>query len=471
MRYRKSKNKKKSRKKTLRNNYGKSTRKTRQRRTHKTQNSGKRRRTNRRRTSKIKKSGGGEEGEAEEEEARQERRKTMTREELINELDTQDVDRETQDGNIAHAANVGQQLVEQLKLKEEALADAEERAEFADELGERLSDLEKLNAALQDDVTRVEAAVKAAEEEVADAEAIAATDRLAIVGVEENLNRVTEAAAASEKAANIQREADANRVRTEKEGADQLLAEAKQEIVTSQGYLEEKRAELKEKKAEIVKLNKKIEEQQSNLQALADGNTTEPSAAKLREELNKVQAQLAMEKQSNVELTAAVEAVEAQGSEGHGEPSLFDELDLGTTEKAGLVGIDGPYAHTFDVTFTAGTDLGNLDNQRTTGKITIDISLGPNTGIQITPTNKEPDTLLNFYYLKSLNNTGGGLDIEYEIPGESKSKRAYSIEFKLDDLGRAITLLRSAYSISHSMINNLQPSPGLGIWKPDTPEA
>jgi hypothetical protein len=175
-----------------------------------------------------------------------------------------------------------------------------------------------------------------------------------------------------------------------------------------------------------------------------------------------------MEKQSNVELTAAVEA---QGSEGHGEPSLFDELDLGATEKAGLVGIDGPYAHTFDVTFTGGTDLGNLDNPRTTGKITIDISLGPNTGIQITPTNKEPDTLLNFYYLKSLNNTGGGLDIEYEIPGESKSKRAYSIEFNRDDLGRAITLLRSAYSITHSMINNLQPSPGLGIWKPDTPEA
>jgi len=449
MRYRKSK--KKSRKKTLINNYGKSTRKTRQRRTHKTQNSGKRRRTNRRRTSKIKKSGGGEEGEeGEEEEARQERRKTMTREELINELDTQDVDRETQDSNIADAANLGSQLVEQLKLKEEALADAEERAEFADELNERIRELEEMNAALQDDVTRGEEAVKAAEEEVAAAEAIAKTDRREIVGVEENLNRVTEAAAASEKAANIQREADANRVRTEKEGADQLLAEAEQKIVVNQSYLEEKRAELKGKKAEIVKLNKKIEEQQSNLQALADGNTTEPSAAKLREELNNVQTQLAMEKQSNVELTAAVEAA-------------------GTTEKAGLVGIDGPYAHTFDVTFTGGTDLGNLDNPRTTGKITIDISLGPKTGIQITPTNKEPDTLLNFYYLKSLNNTGSGLDIEYEIPGESKSKRAYSIEFNRDDLGRAITLLRSAYSITHSMINNLQPSPGLGHWKPDTP--
>ena len=449
MRYRKSKNKKKSRKKTLRNNYGKSTRKTRQRRTHKTQNSGKRRRTNRRRTSKIKKSGGGEEGEeGEEEEARQERRKTMTREELINELDVQDVDRETLDGNIAEAVKWGQQVVERLNLKEAELEEAEERAVFADELEERIRDLEKLNAALQDDVTRVELAVKAAEEEVAAAEAIAKTDRREIVGVEENLNRVTEAAAASEKAANIQREADANRVRTEKEGADQLLAEAEQKIVVTQSYLEEKRAELKGKKAEIVKLNKKIEEQQSNLQALADGNTTEPSAAKLREELNNVQTQLAMEKQSNVELTAAVEAA-------------------GTTEKAGLVGIDGPYAHTFDVTFTGGTDLGNLDNPRTTGKITIDISLGPNTGIQITPTNKEPDTLLNFYYLKSLNNTGSGLDIEYEIPGESK--RAYSIEFNRDDLGRAITLLRSAYSITHSMINNLQPSPGLGHWKPDTP--
>jgi hypothetical protein len=120
--------------------------------------------------------------------------------------------------------------------------------------------------------------------------------------------------------------------------------------------------------------------------------------------------------------------------------------------------------------FRAGTDLRSLDGvQSSQGTITIDISLGPNTGIQITPAGQVPDTLLNFYYLKSLTNTGEGLDIEYEHPGKS-DRRAYSIEFSKDDLDHAIKLLRSAYSISHSMINNLQPDPGLGIWKPTPPK-
>jgi hypothetical protein len=451
MRYRKSR--KKSRKKTLN---GKSTRKTRQRRTHKTPNSGKRRRTNRRRISKIKQSGGVDEYE------KRSNRQGMEKEQLINELDEQDVELEDKDHKIEDAVNMGSQLIERLNLKEEDLEDAERRAKYADELAWRVEELEKQEREFREAAEVQEATLVEANERAAAADKVAAVDRRAIDEVREELNTALAAATAA-KAAAPEMEAVAS-AKARVAAADERAAAADGKIALQQAELDEKRDIIAKYKAKIVKQENKIEEQKNLLQVPPAGNAQIESDSELREELINVTAQLAAKEKENVELTAAVEAVEAQG------PSLFD--DVGATEQAGLIGINGPYKDTFGMTFRAGTDLRSLaldGVQSSQGTITIDISLGPNTGIQITPENHEPDTLLNFYYLKSLTNTGKGLDIEYEHPGKS-DKRAYSIEFSKDDLGHAIQLLKSAYSISHSMINNLKPDPGLGIWKPTPPK-
>jgi hypothetical protein len=466
MRYRKSR--KKSRKKTLRNNYGKSTRKTRQRRTHKTPNSGKRRRTNRRRISKIKQSGGVDEYE------KLSNRQGMEKEELIDELDVQDVELEEKDRKIEKAANMGSQLLERLNLKEEDLEDAERRAKYADELEHRVEELLEQEGKFREEIKGAEAALVAANERVAAADKVATADRRAIDEVRDKCtaDAATKAAEADTKAAEAEERAE--EARKEVVAANQRVAATDQQIAVKQDELDEKRGQLDAKQAEIVKHEKTIVDQKQSLQDSPAGNAQIESDSKLREELINVKVQLAAKEKANVELTAAVEAVEAQ-DQG---PSLFDDLDLdlGATEQAGLIGINGPYKSTFDMKFRAGTDdLRSLDGvQSSQGTITIDISLGPNTGIQITPAGQEPDTLLNFYYLKSLTNTGEGLDIEYEHPGKSDRqsyKRAYSIKFSnTGDLDHAIKLLRSAYSISHSMINNLQPDPGLGLWTPTPPK-
>jgi len=449
MRYRKSR--KKSRKKTLN---GKSTRKTRQRRTHKTPNSGKRRRTNRRRTSKIKQSGGGDEYE------KLSNREEMEKYELINELNLQDVELEEKDRKIEEAGKIGSQLLEQLKDTEKSLKDAERRVEGADELGWRVGELNDQRLKLEKLAVAAADALAEANEQVAAAEKSATDDRRAIDEVQAELN-TAKAAAAAAPAPEMEAVASA---KARAAAADERAAAADEKIAVQQAELDEKRDNIAKQKNKIVNHEKTIEEQKNLLQASPAGNAQIESDSKLREELINVTAQLAAKEKANVELAAAVEAQDYQGT------SLSDELD----EQAGLIGINGPYKGTFDMTFRAGADLRSLDGvQSSQGTITIDISLGPNTGIQITPENHEPDTLLNFYYLKSLTNTGKGLDIEYEHPGKSdrqSDKRAYSIEFSKDDLGHAIKLLKSAYSISHSMINNLKPDPGLGIWKPTPPK-
>ena len=121
-------------------------------------------------------------------------------------------------------------------------------------------------------------------------------------------------------------------------------------------------------------------------------------------------------------------------------------------------------------------------DEQTGGEITIDISLGPKTGIQITPDDGGGDDddgggggqepLLSFYYLKSLTIKRGenGIDLEYEPKSpespESSKNVSYSMIFtKGVDLDNVIDLLRRAFSIGHSMVNRMGDEYSMGYHK------
>jgi hypothetical protein len=441
MRYRKSRNK--SRKKTL---SGKITRKTRQRRTHKTPNSGKRRRTNRRitnrrrtnrrRISKIKQSGG-----------------------MNGESSEEDDEVELLQGQLDKAAELGQTLLAENTNLEEQLE------ELNLELG---NNKEILDQQIEEHRHRVQEL----ESEVATYSDLDTDKEKRIAEIEGELETLKEELVQErDKETGGQDDVELTSLRSELDRKISENESLKERLKVTQRQLQEHEtmvAEyiLKDEKqgAELTSVRKEAKMYQETATKLSDGEKKREGSA------------------AAAAAVAAGELLEAQ-TENKG---LIEQLrEAGARVKgSGLApgapgSVDTLVVGTFPINYVkyqGSLATGEADEQ-TAGTITIDISLGPRTGIQITPDGgggggggDEP--LLSFYYLKSLTIKRGEnrIDLEYEPKSpespESSKNVSYSMKFtKGVDLDNVIDLLRGAFSIGHSMVNRMGDEYSMGYHK------
>jgi hypothetical protein len=445
MRYRKSRNK--SRKKTL---SGKITRKTRQRRTHKTPNSGKRRRTNRRitnrrrtnrrRISKIKQSGGmngessvssGEEDDEEDDEVKDLR------------------------GKLYMASEYGKTLVEaneELKALNLELGNNKEILDQQiEEHRHRVQELESEVATYSDLDTDKEKRIAEIEGELETLKEELVQERDKETGGQDDVELTS-----------LRSELD--RKISENESLKERLKVTQRQLQEHETMVAEYILKDEKQGAELTSVRKEAKMYQETATKLSDGEKKREGSA------------------AAAAAVAAGELLEAQ-TENKG---LIEQLrEAGARVKgSGLApgapgSVDTLVVGTFPINYVkyqGSLATGEADEQ-TAGTITIDISLGPRTGIQITPDGgggggggDEP--LLSFYYLKSLTIKRGEnrIDLEYEPKSpespESSKNVSYSMKFtKGVDLDNVIDLLRGAFSIGHSMVNRMGDEYSMGYHK------